>query len=498
MENQEQAIPGKSRSRHFVTVNRAEQWWVDKARLDPVFFQHYLLEKEPAKHHLIWLANFFHPTRTRINLIAPRDSAKTTVAVVAMCYQMGRNPISTNGIISVSSDQAKKRLNMIKGIIQDHPRFKNVFPDVYVDDRLPSTQSEFSLYSTKNGMPYSTWRRYVAKYGSLKDPTMRAAGVGGRAIIGSRISGILLLDDIIDEESLTEAAQDDAEQYVMQTLEPTVKDSGKMVYIGTRWMLNDVPARLMRNPEYHTIQIPATLYDEEGNAYSYWPDYWPLEKLAKKRATIQNDAIYFIQYENDPRAMTKSLFTVEDMNRNLPEKMPALASVYITTDLAVSLLQAADFTVYQAWGIDFDNNCYLLDMRRMKIDIHTALDELVRFSKLVPKDWGMLNNVLIENVAFQSVFQQLLAKIDPYMPTFGVVPRGDKGHRATFVSDWSRRGKIFIRQTLPDIEILKSEWMNFDKAPHDDTLDPAGLLFQHLNIGISSVEESSVYSEFLL
>lgn len=489
---------GAPRKQRFVTVNRAEKWWIDKARVDPAFFIHYLSGMEPAKHHRWWLANIFHPQRQRINIIAPRDSAKSTVAVYAMAFYLGKYPITTNGIISVSSDQAQDRQRMLRSIMVNNPRFKNVFPHVHLDTRLPDTQEEFSLWSSEGGRSYNNWRRLVTRYGSLKDPTIYVSGLGGKASIGNRLSGILLLDDIIDEHHLSTKAQDDVDRSVMQTLIPTVKEEGRVVNIGTRWMLNDWPERLKNNPEWYTIEIAATLYDAAGNRHSYWPKYWPLRRLDKKRREMNNDALYFIMYENDPRALTHVLFTEPQLRVNLPPILPRFVELYVSCDLAISLKEAADFNVIQGYGIDAERNVYLLNQMRFKASVDQIVNNAVNFANDLAMRYGLLTGVLVENVAFQAVFMQLFNAKDRRLPIVGVVPRGDKAHRANLVSDWSRRGKFFINQSMPDIEQLISEWMNFPLHKNDDTLDPASLLFQHLNVNVIGAEVQSVTSPYLL
>jgi predicted phage terminase large subunit-like protein len=488
--------PGQERKRRFVTVVRAERWWVEKARVDPAFFIHYVTGQEPAKHMRMWLANIFHPERKRINIIAPRESAKSTTMIGAMAYYIGRFPLSTNAIISVSSKQAEERMRAIKALVVDNPRYHNVFPRINVDNHFPITQTEFTVWSSQN--TYNNWRRAVSKYGNPMKATLTIAGRGGSAIIGSRYSGLVLLDDIIDDKDLTPAAQDAVLQYIMQTLEPCVKEEGKIISICTRWMLGDVPESLKNNPEWHTIEIRATLYDQNGNPHSYWPEYWPLEKLAAKRRKMDDDALYKIMYECDPTALAKALFLRHELKRDLPPKLPQLTGIYISTDWAASLKTAADFTVFQVFGIDADNNVYMFDMKRLKTDFPSAVQALVAFSRETADKYGRLDGILVENVGFQASIEPTIRSTDHSLPVISVVPKGDKLHRAGVVSDWVRREKYFINQSISDLDYMIGEWMNFGAHPHDDTLDAASLLFQHLNLCLITAEVSEVHSEFLI
>jgi hypothetical protein len=493
-------LTGKAREKRFVSVIRAERWWTEKARKDPAFFIHYLSGLQPARHHKIWLANLFHPDRHRINLIAPRDSGKSTILAYAMAYKIGSDPLSTNGIVSVSADQAEKRMRMIHGIINNNTRYKNVYPHIHLDTRFPDTQTEFTVWSSENKRTYNNWRRLVENKGSAKDPTIRIGGRGGRVMIGSRFSGWLLLDDIIDREDLNDKAQEEVERYLMETLEPAVKEEGKIVNIGTRWMPMDLPERLKQNEEWHTVEIQATLKDANGNRHSYWPEYWPLEKLDKKRRTMKNDALYFIMYENDPTAIISALFAEQHLRRDVPMPLPAFKQLFVSTDFATSLKQRADFTVFQVLGVAHNNDVYLVRQKRMKKDINSSIDELVRFSHDAADTYGRFDGILVEKVTSSAAVRQILSKVDPRLPVHDVSLKGDKGHRASILADWVRRGKFFIHQGIEDLEILISEWINFTlESGHDDTLDTSSLLFQHLNLEVvASAEVKQVHSQFLI
>lgn len=485
----------------FMPVIRAEQWWVEQAREDPAFFVEYMTGLVPAKHHRIWLANIFHPERKRLNFIAPRDSAKTTYAMYAQAWIIGRAPLLTNGLISVSAAQAEDRLRMIHGMLDNNTRYKNVFPHIYLDKSLPVTQQQFTVASNINGIPRNVWRAVVERRGSLKDATMFVAGVGGRGIIGRRFSGLLILDDIIDDTYLKDELQEAVMEYVMRTLIPCVKEEGKVINIGTRWMVGDVPERLMNNPSWKTIQIKAIQEDDHGERRSYWPEYWPIERLDAKKAEMNNDALFNIMYMNDPTAMTAALFTQVQLDKNLPVPMPKLKAIHVSTDFAMSEKTSADFSVFAAIGIDNDDNYYVLDMQRIKANTDNAITLLGQFCDRVAASWsqyGTIQTVLIEKVGFQALVQSLTAKLRPDLPVVPHVPKGDKMHRARYVSTMAANGKVFFNQSIGCINQMKAEYLNFPLARHDDTLDAVSLLFQYIGGGMSVRNTRTIKSSYLL
>lgn len=471
-----------------LTPIEIEKRWIEAAREDVGAFIEYVSGKELARHHKIWLANIFDTERRRINIIAPRDSAKSTIAVYALAYQIGSAPLSTSCLISVSAAQTEERLAMLRGVINENIRFKNVFPHIEIDKNKADNMNQFSVRVREDMMPYAEWRTLVEQKGSSKDPTVFATGYGGKGVIGRRFSGILLIDDIIDETMLTGDAQLKVERYIKQTLIPCVKDEGRVVVIGTRWMNDDVPQKLQETMHWHTITIPAILYNKDGQGFSYWPEYWPMAKLQRRREEI-GELLFRIMYLCDPQASAIEIFTSEMLERDIPRTAAGqlnaqLTAVYISTDFAISIKQSADWSCFMAVGVDKEENFYLLDMRRVKEDEHNSPATLASFAEEIANRYGRLDNILIEKVAFSATMGALLSHVAPTLPYLSVVPKGDKAMRARIVADISNRSQLFINQKIaPDVLAqLKLEWLNFGTHPHDDTLDPMSLLLQHLGV----------------
>ena len=422
----------------------------------------------------------------------------STVMALSIAWLIGRAPLLTHALISVSAVQAQARLRMVRNMVGENPRYRNTFPYIAIDKRLPDTQNEFSVWSKQHNMSYSSWRSFVSRKGSDKDPTFYAAGATGKGIIGRRISGFFGWDDIIDETMLTVLAQEKMERYIILTCLPCLEPGGKGLYIGTRWMIGDVPQRLIENPAWRSLVLSAIKFDETGKRYSYWPEWWDLERLDLKKFQMNNNILFDIMYMCDPRAMSANLFTMESLSRDVPDPLPPLKALYITTDSAVSEETYADYNVYIAVAIDTSDNFYILDLVRFKDDPDAIVNRLISFAQKIAFIYGRLDNILFEKAGFQAFFKGIFSARRPDLPTEPVVPIGDKGHRADLVSELARSGRLFIRQSLQELPTIQAEWMNFPKYPHDDTLDPMGLLLQYLAADITVASVSQIRSSYLL
>jgi predicted phage terminase large subunit-like protein len=420
---------------------------------------------------------------------------------------MSRFPLTTNMIISVSAKQAELRLEMVRDIVKNNARFKNVFPWIGVDERQRNTIQEFSVVangiydeSLNKAKPiqYNVWRSMVARHGSLKDPTLYVSGSGGKGVIGRRISGLMVLDDIIDESHLRAELQDDVYDYLMRTLIPCVMDNAKVVAIGTRWMPEDLPERLKKNPGWCTIEIPAIKYNEKGEAQSYWPEYWPLEKLERRRVEMDNDALFRVAYLNDPSAFASAKFLPGGLVNPLPPNLPEFTQVLIGTDFAISTKKDADFTVFVAVGVDASKNLFVLDWRRIKTTPDIMVMELGKFAINTANTYGRLDMVLIEKVAFQTVMQFSMADKYPGVPVHPLPPIGDKGHRTEQLAIKCNENKVFFDLNNVVHKEFKAEAMNFKIHRHDDCLDALSQIVQFMGSSIQNVRVRRVKSPFML
>ncbi len=494
-------MPAKSEKIADFAPIQAEKFWIDQAREKVDFFIEYVSGKTPAIHHKYWLAHIFNPAYPFVNIISPPGAAKTHVLVYALAYVMGYDPLTTNSLITVSSTQAEDRMEMLKEIVTENRAYKNVFPEVEVNPKFPNNTEEFSLRIKEQYMAYDAWSTLRQQKGEPHDPTFKSVGYGGKSVIGSRWSGLMGIDDIVDESMSTPDQQKKVGRYIINTLMGRlVPHRGRGVNIGNRWMIGDVPEQLKNNKRWFTIETPAWRIDEFGVKRSYWPDLFPIEDLeAIKEGMAEYPGLFDTTYLLNAQAASIQLFTEILLSRDVPDLMhlPKFKGIYITTDFALGIEQRNDWTVFQAVGLDYDGNYYILDQRRVKETDDDSPDTLVAFVDYIAWTYGRMDMIYVEKVAFSGTMGTLLMKTRAGLPVQKIVPIGNKGHRAALVSSLAKRGQLFINQTMQDIGQLKTEWMNFGMYPHDDTLDPMGLILQAHGMSTVTATYSTIKSPYL-
>jgi phage terminase large subunit-like protein len=479
----------------YVTKRKAEEWLIEKSRTNVFYFIWYILKLKPARHHLIWLDAMFNPELELLSLVAARNSAKSTISCMAIAWLMGKYPTRTHAILSVSASQSQIRLGSIRDVIAYSAAYHNVFPHIAIDPAGPDNKS--SLQIMRADIPYGHWRQQLV---GIKDPTLQAYSVGSRSLIGSRISGVQLWDDVVDGKSLPPEIMKKTIDYLIEEAMPCNEESAKIWCIGTRWGNNDVAGELKQNPEWKTIEIPAILKDDDMKEYSYWPEEWPLTRLYKVKRKMNNDVKFKIMYLCDPSATTKVSFTEEMVSRDLPKGHSEYVTILVTTDFAVKKKETADWNVLICIGVTKNGDYHLLDGERYREEAATNLDNLIAFCDKMAAIHQKFDMVVIESVAFQAVFKSFLEEKRPDIPCVGHVPKGDKEHRAKNVQMLSRAYRLFISQIIDFIEQLHSEFMNFGNSKYDDIMDSVSLGVQYMmsNGIIDELEPDVIESPFLL
>lgn len=482
----------------YTSIVHAEKYWIDQSRKNIGDYIIYITdgEKPPAKHHILWLYEML-AGGSRVNLIAPRGSAKTEICLRLMEWWIGKYPWLTNYIGSVTFQQATLRLQEVGSTIEFNPRYANIFPWIHVDKRRENSQKAFTVWSEKwpgkeEPISYAIWRTLISKYGESKDATLFCSGMTAKGVVGRRISGRALIDDAHDEtNSATDEQCDKVESFVKKTLIPCMVKQAELDVIGTRWRANDLPGRLMEDKRsdgkkvWKTIELTAVNDKNE----SYWPELYPLDRLKEIEEEV-GTVIYRLMYMNDPNAATSEQFTIGMFRRPLPEILPEFKEIVISVDLAYSTLKKADYTVFTAIAIDEEAkyNVYILDIVRGKWNRSSKkISKLISFADTVREIYGRVDYILFQNVGREPEFagdlqetqeEDVLEKMgDIQYKVKTVQTTGDKGQRLErSIAIKIQQGRAYFNIEMKNYNAMVSEFLSFPVG-HDDIVDSCTLPF---------------------
>jgi predicted phage terminase large subunit-like protein len=444
----------------------------------------------PAPHHQVWAQVLQDDSLGHTCIIAPPSHAKTNVAgVYYPAWYVGNHPSDHFIYISSTAPQAVKQSIAVRDTITDNPRFRAFFPEIRPDK--------------SKGWGQEKW--YVRRASAEdKDPTFKAAGVGGD-ILGARADR-MLLDDVMDEENSATAYQrEKVANWIGTTAMSRIVPKGRCVCIMTRWHEEDL-ADWCRKTGFAMVHMPALSDDtdvyatikrfnpETGkddllarilvhqNGPALWPQEWPVPLLEQKRVVLGPNR-FAQMYQGVPVPAGGAIF--QESWWQYWSALPPMSLILQTIDTAFQEKQNSDYSVIQTWGLGLNGKFYLLDQWRKRVsfpDLKNAAFEQY-------KKWKPSQVIIEERASGQSLIQELRQERDGF-PSIPVLPykdqNRDKVMRANSVAGYFESGVVQIPRDdkvqwdTCSVGGFKSEMQFFPAGAHDDQVDCAVMAVSRL------------------
>ncbi len=427
------------------------------------FGEHVFGQKCPA-HVQLWLAEIFE--NKRVAIVAPPASTKTTwISVILTAWWIGKHPETMNLLVSVSDDQAQKAAAGVADCIEHNPNWRQVFPDVVPDKEKGWSRDGY--YVKHSGYDYGDWQRRVA---DRIHPTLSAGGVGSALVIGKRVTGLLVSDDLHDVVSKSsDAVRDKTIEFFKTTLSSRPTASAHMVTVGTRWHPRDIFAHIAGTGLYKTFVHPAIVEGE-----SYWPSEWTVERLEEKRLEL-GTVDFRLMYLADPEAAQGRLlkadwlldFPAEEIKSTWPSVYgvdPAFKKLdLIETGRRKRSRFAIDHYKIAPFGLvlaDVWAGHWTEAEAEAELERHAGIDHPKRIE-------------IETNGVGDPFYQSLLRRTK--LPLVPILARRDTVGRANEMApDWEfGRVRLSNAQT-PGLKLFRDEWLTLGEAgASDDTLSAA-------------------------
>ena len=139
--------------------------------------------------------------------------------------------------------------------------------------------------------------------------------------------------------------------------------------------------------------------------------------------------------------------------------------IYTTVDLATSTKESADFTVVTTIGLDKQNNVYVLDVIRKRIEA----PDIVKLLEQVNEKWNPVS-IGVESAGFQLALIQIIRR-QTTLPIVKLKADKDKLSRALPLSAKMEAGMVFFPNDALWYSDLEKELLVFPSGDHDDQVD---------------------------
>jgi len=409
---------------------------------------------------------------TRLMIELSPGASKSSLVTLFESWCLGRHSAWKILGISHSGQLAMKFSRFVKDIVSSVD-FPKVFP------KFPGLRADVQAAGY--------W--YLDKTGGM----FVSAGVGA-GIAGERANLAVLDDPLSEQTAESELERRNVIDWYGPGLKTRMLPDARMVIVSTRWRLDDLSGYLLdlekNNPEadkWTRISIPAILDAPSAKFLnlpeggSYWPEYWPLDKLlAKKNAGDLSPAKWAALYMQSPVPEEGSIIKNGWIKWWKEDKPPRCDYVIQTLDTAFSVKTTADYSVIATWGIFHEveanekgkeikrNKLILLNCQRGRWD-YTDLRQKAQFYG--GKEFGGPNKpdlMLIEKKASGQSLLQDLARAG--LPVREYNPEKDKITRAHIASPLFERGLVWFPDKHWAKELVQ-ELLEFPYGKNDDFVD---------------------------
>ncbi len=402
----------------------------------------------------------------RLDLWA-RDHYKSTIITYAKTIQdILCDPEATVGIFSHTRPIAKAFLEQIKRELETNEYLKELFPDVL----YARPQTEAPKWSLDGGI-------VVKRKTNPKEATIEAYGlVDGQPT--SRHFSHQVYDDVVTLESVSTPDQikKTTNAWAM-SLNLGSGERTKRRYIGTRYHMNDSYREMMDRGSVIPRIHKAT---DNGRAP---PDGKPVfisEALLMEKRRDQGPYVFGTQMLQDPVADKAMSFKSEWLRYYETLGDTEKWNKYILVDPASAKKATSDYTVMEVIGLAPDQNYYLLDAVRDRMNLTQRAAKLFELHRT-----HQPNGVGYERYGMQADIEhvQYVMEQKNYRFTItelgGAMPKEDRIKRLIPVHE---QGRMYMPKRLPFVDhegvtrdyvalFLADEYLAFPVCVHDDMLD---------------------------
>jgi len=428
------------------------------------------------KHALAWIEALYIAREKKRGIVieAFRGSTKTTTLTTYLAYRIGLEPQKANLIIQVGDDIASDNSSSVADIIENNNMWKLIFPHVVKDKSMGWSPAGFEVKRTD--IDYNEWRRLCAK---RKDPTFIGLGRTSRAIIGKHPDGMLLIDDIDDENTTASDRERIKTQKVLTgTIFPTITPGITMpVMIGTPWTTKDTIAYVKSTGQFEHCKTP--VYDADGEPV--WPEVYGHKQInAQKQLAgeLEFGRMFLLDLEATKGINLKAEWLHEYPHSQIDSSWPVVMGIdYASTEDKLKN-RGRDYFALAVGRLLPGGGCVLVDGIRKHLSQGEAVEATQEWAGMYPTT----QTIVVEREGSGGQFIELLRyntnlpihtastadKITPETPTARNKGARFQGQMAPLF----QFSRVWITDAITEfMNHFRNEWLLWPRAEHDDTLD---------------------------
>ena len=414
---------------------------------------------KPAEHHKLVIDDLHEMIEGKCEKEAfslPPGSAKSTyISVILPTFLMMKDPtiniLCISNSESLAEDFARRRRTLMRS-----DQWKLLSGTTL----QPDAQSLGSMTTVKGGVLY-------------------AAGAGS-TITGLRADWIIM-DDLVKgfEQANSITQLDKIWNWLLSDARSRLKPNGRELIVATRWSALDPIGRVIELTEqgkedWKYIRIPMecdTADDPLGRKIGdpLWTEWFTPKMLNDAK---RDPAIWICLYQQSPLTSTGEWLPPEYIN--LVPDAPKLLRYIIGVDIALTISDKSDFTVFAVMGVTENKDLCLVDLYRNQDSVDKTSSALVKWCKKYNPTSVLMDDDNASKVYARLVWEE--SKKQGVAVPLKLVPtrNRDKETRAAPLRSYFLQERISIVQAPWNTDLLY-ELSRFPVVRHDDQIDAMGL-----------------------
>jgi predicted phage terminase large subunit-like protein len=394
-----------------------------------------------------------------------REHGKSSLITFGLTIQdILNDPEITVGIFSFNRPIAKAFLRQIKIEFESNEMLRSLFSDIL----WANPHRDAAKFSEDDGI-------IVRRQGNPKESTVEAWGLVDSSPVSKHFK-LMVYDDVVTGESVSTPEMIAKVTTAWERSLALSTEGGAVRYIGTKWHYADTYRTILERGAAIERRHPATVDGTAGGE----PVLFSRDRLAEIRQRM-GPYTFAAQYLLDPAAERDQAFHDDwlryfDPNEGNTDEMRK----YILVDPASSKKKGSDYTVMAVIGLGADQNYYLLDAVRDRLNLTERCAALFRMHRQWRPErvgferYGMLGDIeyihekqRLENYRFEVV--ELGGKLSKEDRIRRLIPIFESGRFYIPKSLW----RVNLEGRREDLvaAFVEQEYKPFPVAVHDDFFD---------------------------
>lgn len=206
---------------------------------------------------------------------------------------------------------------------------------------------------------------------------------------------------------------------------------------------------------------------------------------------------YMQEYLNRPIDESLAVFRKSDFVEASEEELLAIKTgrkpllYYIGVDLAITLENKSDYSVFHVVGIDSEGMMYHMNTIRQRLDGKQIVDQLFALQETYRPQWFAIEKEQIARTLYAYIQERMLqtGTFMNFVPD--LTAHTDKRARAASIIGRFRAKGIRFDKNADYYPALEAEFLVFDRGKHDDQVDA----YSCIGLGLNKMNKALTYEQ---